>query len=99
MIFNAQPDPQGHADLQVQTRIFRDGKPVYEGAPMVPDLAGQSDEKRLIAGGNMVLAKAIPPGDYVLQVVVTDKLAKQKYQSSAQWMDFEIKAAPAGAIR
>jgi hypothetical protein len=97
-IFNAQPNPQGHTDLQVQTRIFRDGKPVYEGAPMVPDLAGQSDAKRLIAGGNMVLAKAIPPGDYVLQVVVTDKLAKQKYQTSAQWMDFEI-AGASGEIR
>jgi hypothetical protein len=38
----------------------------------------------------MVLAKSIAPGDYVLQVIVVDKLAKQKYQAASQWMDFEI---------
>jgi hypothetical protein len=92
-IFNAQTDSQGKTDLRVQTRIFRDGQPVYEGQAFVPELARQADQKRLAAGGNMVLAKAIPPGDYVLQVIVTDRLAKQKYQNSAQWMDFEIAGA------
>jgi VWFA-related protein len=90
-IFNAQTNAAGKTDLQVQTRIYRDGKPVYQGQPLAPDLAGQSNPKRLVAGGNMVLARAIPPGDYVLQVIVTDKLAKQKYQIASQWMDFEVK--------
>jgi hypothetical protein len=29
-------------------------------------------------------------GDYVLQVVVTDKLAKEKYNSTSQFVQFEI---------
>jgi hypothetical protein len=33
----------------------------------------------------------IAPGDYVLQVIVTDKLAKDKYRTAVQSMDFEIK--------
>jgi hypothetical protein len=90
VIFNAQTDTAGKTGLQVQTRIFRDGKLVYRGQPFVPDLAGQTTAKRLLAGGNMVLAKSIAPGDYVLQVIVVDKLAKQKYQAASQWMDFEI---------
>jgi len=90
VIFNAQADAAQKTELQVQTRIFRDGKLVYQDQPMAPDLAGQTTPKRLLAGGNLVLAKTIAPGDYVLQVVVIDKLAKQKYQAVSQWMDFEI---------
>jgi hypothetical protein len=33
----------------------------------------------------------MPPGDYVLQVVVTDKLAPEKYRIAAQSMDFEVR--------
>jgi hypothetical protein len=30
------------------------------------------------------------PGEYVLQIVVTDLLAKEKSRVVTQWMDFEI---------
>jgi hypothetical protein len=73
--------------LQVRTRIFRGGQQVYEGQPMAPDVRGQADQKRLVAGGNMVLAKNIAPGYYVLHVIVEDKLAPAKRQTSAQSMD------------
>jgi hypothetical protein len=33
----------------------------------------------------------VPPGDYVLQVVVMDKLAPEKYRIAAQSMDFEVR--------
>jgi len=42
----------------------------------------------------MALGSKITPGDYVLQVIVTDKLAKDKYQVATQAMDFEIEPAP-----
>jgi hypothetical protein len=90
-IFNAQGDAAGKTELQVETRIFRDGQEVYRGQPIAPDLAGQTDRKRLVAGGNMVLAKGIPPGDYALQVIVTDGLSNQKDKTASQWTDFEIK--------
>jgi hypothetical protein len=64
---------------------------VYRGQPTVPDLAGQTDRKRLVAGGNMVLAKGIPPGDYILQLIVTDGLASQKDNTASQWTDFELR--------
>jgi len=31
------------------------------------------------------------PGDYVLQVIVTDKIAEEKYNVASQWMDFEVR--------
>jgi hypothetical protein len=32
----------------------------------------------------------MPPGDYVLQIVVADALAKEKYRMTTQWVDFEV---------
>ena len=44
----------------------------------------------MLAIGRLQIGQA-QPGDYVLQVVVTDKLAKEKYRIAAQSMDFEIR--------
>ena len=44
----------------------------------------------------MSRTRTITPGDYVQQVIVTDKLAKEKYRVATQAMDFEIqKSSPA----
>ena len=92
-ILNAQPDAANKPELDVQTRLFRDGEEVYTGKPTPLPMQGQEDPKRLIGAGRMQLGGKITPGDYVLQVIVTDKLAKEKYRVATQAMDFEIQAA------
>ena len=87
----AQSGEARKAELEVQTRIYRDGTLIYEGKPMVPSLTGEVASGRLLAGGHMVLAEGMSPGDYLMQVTVTDKLAKQKYQSASQAIDFEVR--------
>ncbi|MCX6626209.1 MAG: hypothetical protein NTW28_01080 [Candidatus Solibacter sp.] len=42
----------------------------------------------------VMLFGKIAPGDYVLQVIVTDKLAKETYRVATQSMDFEIQPVP-----
>jgi VWFA-related protein len=90
LILNAKLD-NGKPNLQSAMRLFRDGKLVYEGKPSPLTFDGQPDMKRLIAGGTFKLAAAVTPGDYVLQVTVTDHLAKEKYGSTSQWIDFEVR--------
>ena len=87
-VLNAEADSSKQANLELQTRLFRDGDQIYEGKPMVLPTTGQTDPKRLIEGGEMRLGGAMKPGDYVLQVIVTDRLAKN--QVATQSMDFEI---------
>jgi hypothetical protein len=41
-------------------------------------------------GGVIQLGTNMTPGEYVLQVVVTDALADQKHRAVTRWMDFEI---------
>lgn len=95
-VLNAQEDANKKPDLEVQTRLFRDGEEIYSGKPAALPVTEQTDSKHLIGAGRMQLGGTITPGDYVQQVIVTDKLAKEKYRVATQAMDFEIqKASPA----
>lgn len=90
-ILNAHMDSKRGADLEAQSFLFRDGRQIYAG-PVTPlAVSAQVDPKRLAGGGKLQLGAAIAPGDYVLQVVVVDKLAKEKYRTASQWMDIEIR--------
>ena len=88
VIYNAKvvPTPQ----LTTQMRLFRDGKTIFTGKIAPLSLTGQTDLKRITAGGFLQIGTDMTPGEYVLQVVVTDALAKDKYRTATQWMDFEI---------
>jgi len=91
IIYNAQLDSAGRPQLQTQMRLFRDGKESFTGKPLSPNLEQQADMKRLRAGGRLLVGSNLVPGEYVLQVTVTDTLAKNRRSSTAtQWIDFEI---------
>ena len=90
-IYNARVDKQANtANLSTQTKIFRDGNVVYEG-PLKPlDVAGQKDMEHLAAGGGVQLGTALEPGEYLLQVIVTETSVKEKRRAATRWIDFEI---------
>lgn len=89
-IFNAQLDAGNKPQLQTQMRMFRDGKPVFTGKLMPLDASKQTDLKRIGALGRLRLGPDLTPGQYTLQVTVTDALAGQGRQTASQWSDFEI---------
>ncbi|HWC98074.1 MAG TPA: VWA domain-containing protein [Candidatus Sulfopaludibacter sp.] len=89
-VLNAQLGTGSQPNLELHTRLFHDGKQIYEGKPMPLDMRSQTDPKHLIAAGEMKLGAGMEAGDYVLQVIVTDKLAKDKYATTTQSMDFEL---------
>jgi hypothetical protein len=43
-----------------------------------------------ILGGRLQLCSKMEAGDYVLRIIVTDSLAKDKYRVATQAMDFEV---------
>jgi hypothetical protein len=93
IIYNARlnklspPQPQ----LQTQIRLFREGQQIFAGNVLPFDASGQPDPKRINAGGRLQLGSDMPPGEYVLQVVVTDQLVKGKSGTATQWIDFQVK--------
>jgi VWFA-related protein len=89
-VYNAKPNATGQPQLTTQTRIFSDGKLFYEGKPTPLDTAGQTDLQRINTQNAISLPAQMPIGDYVLQIVVMDALAKEKHRTSTQWIDFEV---------
>jgi len=89
-IYNAQLDKvTGKPRLKTQVRVFRNGEQLFSGNELPYDPKDQLDLKRLTAGGGIQLGTAMSPGEYVLQIIVTD-IAKEKPRVATQWMDFEI---------
>jgi hypothetical protein len=91
MVYNAQTDKStGKPQLTTQLRLFRDGKLIFTSKVTPVDTSQQADLKRLITGGSLQVGTELTPGDYVLQITVTDLLAKSKQRVVTEWTDFEV---------
>lgn len=88
-IYNANVGPGSAAQLTRQTRIFRDGKPVFSGDAAPVSLEGQTDLRRITSATLFGLGSEMPPGQYIVQIVITDA-SKQKTRTASQWIDFEV---------
>jgi VWFA-related protein len=90
-IYNAQLDKAtGKPQVQTQWKLFRDGQEVFVAKELAFDPSNQPDLKRLMANGALQLGSKMEPGEYVLQLIVTDLLRNNKYRVASQWVDFEI---------
>jgi hypothetical protein len=91
LIYNAKTEQKTHTQrLLTQVRLFREGELVYAG-PVTPYRVGvQKDSRRLPMTGTLQLGPDARPGEYYLQVIVTDQLADGKQATVANWVDLEI---------
>jgi VWFA-related protein len=93
-ILNARRDPAtARPRLETQVRLWRGREPVYEGARTALPVE-HATEHRVVAGGRLSLSSRLPPGDYTLQVVVTDTLAPRAQAVATQWTSLEAIPAP-----
>jgi hypothetical protein len=89
-IYNAKLDAARKPSLTTQIRIFRDGKLVLDGKKNPLELFGQTDLERIKGVGALSLGAEMPPGDYILQITITDELAKEKQRQATQFVQFEL---------
>jgi hypothetical protein len=89
-IYNAKLDAARKPNLSSQLIIYRDGKIILEGKTAPLDLLQQTDFQRVKSVGAISLGSTMQTGDYVLQIVVTDNLAKEKRRIATQFVQFEI---------
>ncbi len=81
-------NPEKGRELESQMRLIKDGKIVYEEKPTAVKTAGQTDLQRISAAGAFSLGTNLEPGNYVLQIIVTDKINAKKF--ATQYIEFEI---------
>jgi hypothetical protein len=86
-IYNARLDQRsGRPQLETRMRLCHEGRIMYEGKvkqESPSDLEGK-EEKRFQVKGEMQLSNKVTPGDYLLQYIVTDCLAKKDHATVAQ---------------
>lgn len=86
-IYNAKLDASGKPRLARELRLFREGK-ILASFPEKPlDLSALTDPKRIEDRGTVKINSDIEPGEYVMQLIVRDKLGNNV---SSQWIDFEV---------
>ena len=89
-IYNAKLDGAKRSSITTKIRVFRDGKLVLDGKDQQLDVSGQTDMQRLKSGGAMAIGGKMLPGDYILQIIVTDSLARLKQRVTTQFVQFEV---------
>jgi hypothetical protein len=90
VIFNARRGSDNQPRLKIQLRLFRDGQQVWIKDAPQPDASKQTDATRLVATGRLEITPEMQPGEYVLQVVVTDTISGNQTSTASQWIDFEV---------
>ena len=84
-IYNAKS-----SNLKIKTRVYHEGKLVFEGKPKPVETNGQINSKTIATGGAVSIGDEMEIGDYILQIIITDDLAKDKYDTATQFVQFEV---------
>ncbi len=88
-VFNAKGGPDQRTNLKVQVRVFRDGSQMMQSTPAPASFLQNPSTRYVATSGHMVLGPRFTPGDYALQVIVKDELAK-RHSTAWQWIGFEV---------
>ena len=89
-IYNARLDGAKRPSITTKIRVFRDGKLVLDGKDQQLDATGQTDMQRIKSSGAIALGGKMLPGDYILQIIVTDSLANPRQRIATQFVQFEV---------
>jgi VWFA-related protein len=90
IVYNAKHNKDQRPDLEYQFILYRDGQEVSKEEPQPLDLKSAQNLNEIPILGSLPLGKAMQEGDYVLQLQVRDRLAKNKKDLATQTLDFRI---------
>jgi VWFA-related protein len=90
IVYNAKRETGKMPDLESQFILYKDGQEILKGTAQPVDLKGISNINEIPIRGKLALDPALQPGDYVLQLLVRDKLASGKKSLVSQALDFNI---------
>jgi VWFA-related protein len=91
IVINAKSGgPRKLPQVSTQVRVYRDGREIYAGQPQQVKQKLPDTPADLVGAGVLRLGSELTPGEYLLQITVTDPLAKKKRRQASQWIDFEV---------
>lgn len=90
LVYGARQNQKDTNGLTTQIHLFRGSQEVLSGNVRPLKAANDPWLEATIDGGTLVVPTALSPGEYFLQVTVTDESTPREKQTSTQWIDFEI---------
>jgi VWFA-related protein len=82
--------PERMPKAVTQVRVYRNGQLFYTGRPQSAFVKRKDDSDDFVAAGVLRLGTVVTPGEYLIQLTVTDPLHKKKQSQVSQWSDFEV---------
>lgn len=91
-VYNPLVDAEKKSRLEMRSRIFAEGRLVFDGKPSLIDFGTTPASARRQVSGKLSLDSTMSPGDYILQVTVRDTLAPPgEPRTSTQFIDFQVR--------
>ncbi len=75
-------------NLKTQVRVFHEGKMILEGKIVDANLT--TITPKISSASAISLGNVLKTGEYVLQIIIIDTLAKEKNQIATQFIQFEV---------
>jgi hypothetical protein len=88
-VLNVKANATRQSGLRVQTRVFHDRQRVFQSKETELNTAALTGTGTLLHNDAIQLGENLLPGDYVLQIVVTDGASKKK-GIATQYVQFEV---------
>ena len=95
IIYNAKAEEGLTPDLESQYVLYRNGSEIFKSRPEPVDVRSAKDFRKISVSKKLKLDNTLQPGDYVLQLQVTDKRMRER-NLAAQTLDFEVDANSSG---
>ena len=91
MLYNADAKAISRSEIETRTILYKDGKEFLRGSTLPIDSAQVEDPGSIPLLNRLTVGSNLPPGDYVLQIAVTDKKNSKKEEGNAsQFMSFSV---------
>jgi VWFA-related protein len=89
LVLNVGKNKKG-VQLNSQVKLFREGQEVFAGEVFPVDLSNQADPARLVVARRLQLGTILEPGDYMLQLNVSEVGAAGGGRTATRWIDFKL---------
>lgn len=89
-VYNARAKGGVGPQVSAKIRLFNEGKLIMDGTETELTPVGDGKTKRLSYSSGINLPENLSPGEYILQVVVVDRLAKEKRRLASRAVSFEV---------
>ena len=97
MLYNADEKAIARSEIEIQTILYKDGKEWLRNEPIPIAVAGEKNPDGIPIVQKLTIRPDMPPGDYMLQLAVTDKKNSKRQEGNAiQFLSFTVVDNPNG---